>query len=420
MLKFALKNLKTRLIRTILASIAVILCTTIALISYNTSNQVQDGVISTAGFYDTIVGPEGSPLQLALSSMFYVENPLGTISYDHYENLKNNPLTKEVYPIASGDSYRTARIIGTVPEYLERYRLKAGRIFSEPGEAVLGYNIAQSKILQIGDNFVGVHGLAESGHVHDDFEYKVVGALTKTGTAADNVIYTPIESVWLVHGGHGHTDEEHEHDTMNEAHDDEHEHEHDTINEAHDHEHEAEKITGDIVALIIRSENLAAHTKLVSEYKNIPEVQAINPASVLRNLLGNLNMGRDILYLLTIIIVFMAAIVIYVTTTSYVEDSKKDILVMRLVGIKRKTILSLFILQTAFISALSMVISFLISCASLFLINRFTAQSFGLVIDGVKHYPGELLILLSVFVIIIISAIISIIPAYRHDPLEVK
>ena len=71
--------------------------------------------------------------------------------------------------------------------------------------------------------------------------------------------------------------------------------------------------------------NLAAHTKLVSEYKNIPEVQAINPASVLRNLLGNLNMGRDILYLLTIIIVFMAAIVIYVTTTSYVEDSKRHL-----------------------------------------------------------------------------------------------
>ncbi|MBS4024018.1 MAG: FtsX-like permease family protein [Dethiobacter sp.] len=398
MLKFALKNLKTKLTRTILASIAVILCTTIALISFNTANQVQDGVISTAGFYDTIVGPEGSPLQLALSSMFYVENPLGTISYEHYENLKNNPSVKEVYPIASGDSYHGARIIGTVPEYLERYQLKSGRMFSEPGEAVLGYNVARSGVLQIGDEFVGVHGLAESGHVHADFKYSVAGGLAKTGTAADNVIYTPIESVWLVHGGHDHEGE---------AHDDE-------------HEHEDGKITGDIVSIIIKTESLAAHTRLVAEYKKIPGIQAVNPASVLRELLGNLTMGRDILYVLAAIIVFMSAVVIYVTTASFVEDSKKDILVMRLVGIKRKTILSLFVLQTLFISAFSIVISFIISCVALFVINRFTAQSFGLVIDGAKHYPGEFLILLAVFLIIVVSALISIIPAYRHDPLEEK
>ncbi len=405
MLKFALKNLKTKFTRTVLASIAVILCTVIALISYNTANQVEDGVISTAGFYDTIVGPEGSPLQLALSSMFYVENPLGTISYEHYENLRNNPVVKEIYPIASGDSYRTARIIGTVPEYLARYQLKSGRMFSEPGEVVLGYNIAKSRVLQIGDEFVGVHGFAESGHVHDDFEYKVVGLLAKTGTAADNVIYTPIESVWLVHGGHDQEDEEVGHEAEGEA---------------HDHGHEDEKVTGDIVSMIIRTESLAAHSRLVSEYKNIPGVQAINPASVLRELLGNLTMGRDILYVLAAIIVFMTAVVIYVTTASFIEDSKKDILVMRLVGIKRKTILSLFVLQTAFISALSIAVSFLISRAALFVINQFTVQSLGIVIDGAKLYPGEFGILLSVFVIIIISALISIIPAYRHDPLEVK
>jgi putative ABC transport system permease protein len=408
-LKFALKNLRTKLTRTVLASIAVILCATIALISYNTANQVQDGVISTAGFYDTIVGPDGSPLQLALSSMFYIENPLGTIPYEYYENLKNNPSVKEVYPIASGDSYRTARIIGTVPEYLERYQLKSGRMFSAPGEAVIGYSIAQSRVLKIDDEFIGAHGLADSGHVHEDFKYKVVGVLTKTGTAVDNVIYTPIESVWLVHGGHDYEDEEHEHDAEEEAHDPEYE-----------HEHEDEKVTGDVVSIIIRTDSLAAHTKLVSEYKNIPGVQAINPASVLRELLGNLTMGRDILYVLAAIIVFIAAVVIYVTMTSFVEDSKKDILVMRLVGIKRKTILSLFVLQTAFIAAFSIAISFIISCVALFVINRFTAQSFGIVIDGAKHYPGELMILLSVFIIIIISALISIIPAYRHDPLEGK
>jgi len=395
MLKFAINNLKTKLSRTVLSSIAVILCTTIALISYNTANQVQDGVISTAGFYDTIVGPEGSPLQLALSSMFYVGNPLGTISYEHYERLKNNPVVKEIYPIASGDSYRRTPIIGTVSEYLERYLLKSGRMFSKPGEVVIGYNVAQSNVLEIGDEFIGVHGFVEGGHAHDDFEYIVVGVLGKTRTAADNVIFTPIESVWLVHSGHNHDDD-------------------------HDHSHGDEEIKGDIVAAIIRTDSLSAHARLVSEYGDIPGAQAINPASVLRELLGNLTTGRDILYVLAAIIVFMAAIVIYVTTTSFVEDSKKDILVMRLVGIKRKTILSLFVVQMSLISIVSIVVSFMFSTVVLFSINRYTSQSFGIVIDGAKHYPGELVILLAVFVIIIVSALLSIIPAYKHDPLDVK
>ncbi len=197
MLRFALKNLRTKLTRAVLASIAIILCATIALVSYNTASQVQDGVIATAGFYDTIVGPEGSPLQLALATVFFVENPLGTISYEHYEKLRNNPEVREIYPFATGDFYRTARIIGTVPTYLERYELQEGQLFAQPGEAVIGYNIARAGLLRLGDVFVGAHGFAANGHIQDDFEYRVVGVLAKTRTAADNVIFTAIESVCL-------------------------------------------------------------------------------------------------------------------------------------------------------------------------------------------------------------------------------
>jgi hypothetical protein len=53
-------------------------------------------------------------------------------------------------------------------------------MFSAPGEAVIGYSIEQSRVLKIDDEFIGAHGLADSGHVHEDFKYKVVGVLTKT------------------------------------------------------------------------------------------------------------------------------------------------------------------------------------------------------------------------------------------------
>lgn len=397
LIRFAFKSLKTKMLKTVLASIAIILCTTIALVSYNTANQVQDGVISTAGFYDTIIGPEGGPLQLVLSSMFYAGNPLGTIPYQTYEELKNNNFVKEVYPIAAGDSYRTARIIGTVPEYLQRYRVKSGRMFLNPGEVILGYGVARNGFLQLGDEFFGVHGFAESGHVHNDFKYSVVGVLAKTGTAADNAIFTHIKSVWLVHDGHDHDEHGHGHD-----------------------DHDRVEIKGDIVAAIVRTDSLASHARLISEYDGVLGVQAVNPASVLRELLGNLSLGRDILYVLAVIIMFLTSIIIYVTTTSFAEDSRKDIMVLRLVGIRRKTIFHLFILQMVVIAVISLAASFMISCAALWSINRLTAHNFGIVIDSAKHYPGEPLILLAVFLIIFISAVMSIIPIYKNDPLERK
>ena len=543
MLKFALKNLKTRVSRAILAAIAVILCTSIALVTYNTANQMEDGVIATAGYYDTIVGPEGSQLQLALSTLFYVENPLGTICYGYYEELKEHPSVTEIYPFAAGDTYRSAPIIGTIPEYLDRFTLASGKIFHEPEEAVLGYNIARAGILDIGDIFVGTHGHADHGHVHDDFEYIVVGTLARTGTASDNVIFTTMESVWMIHDDHDHdhedeheheheddhdhndhnhhhdehhddhSDEHHDHDHHHEDeghehndehggedghhghdahhhndnhydeghhnghehsedehghddhdaehshsehndhhHDDEHHenevhheehsddhhhndehhhedegHEHDDEHghhghDDHDHDHNDSCLGArdEIVSIILKTDSLAAHNEIVAKFEDTPGVQAINPATVLRGLLDNLSMGRDILYILAAVIMFMTAVIIYVTTASFIEDSKKDILIMRLVGIKRKTIFSMFIVQSAFIAIVSMGISFLLSIGILSLINQFTTANLGILIDAMKRYPGEGLLLLSVFIIVIISAVISITPAYKRDPLEVK
>ncbi len=213
-------------------------------------------------------------------------------------------------------------------------------------------------------------------------------------------------SVWIVHADHDHGDHEPGHE----------DHGHDHGEHGHDHDHR--ELKGDLVSILLRTESLAAHTRLVAAYKEIPGVQAINPASVLRELLGNLTLGRDILYALAAVIMFMAAMVIYVTTAFFVEDSKKDILVMRLVGLKRKTIISLFVPQTVSLAAVSMAISFFLSYLALLLINRFTAVNFGLVVDSAQRYPGEALILLVVFVIIVVSALLSIAPVYRHDPLE--
>ena len=52
--------------------------------------------------------------------------------------------------------------------------------------------------LQINKFFAGSHGLIDTGDVHAEQPYKVVGVL-KTGTILDNLILTSLDSVWNLH-----------------------------------------------------------------------------------------------------------------------------------------------------------------------------------------------------------------------------
>ena len=71
MLKFALKNMLVRRARVVLVTLSIVLSASVALLAFNISQQVSEGIISTAGYYDMIIGPAGSSTQLAMNTMFF-------------------------------------------------------------------------------------------------------------------------------------------------------------------------------------------------------------------------------------------------------------------------------------------------------------------------------------------------------------
>lgn len=148
-----------------------------------------------------IVGAKGSPMQMVMCSLYHMDSPTGNIPYSEYERLKKNPQLKEVVPISVGDSYKGYRIIGTTPEYFDLYsaEIAKGSLFSKSMEVVIGAEISRLKGLKIGDYFHGSHGVVEGGESHDHVDYKVVGILQPTGTRIDEILITPLESVWESH-----------------------------------------------------------------------------------------------------------------------------------------------------------------------------------------------------------------------------
>jgi len=156
------------------------------------------------GGVDLVIGPKGSALDLVLCCALQVSEPRGLIPLEPALALVKQPLVRAAAPIALGDNFRGRRIIGTTPELLSVYGAKfaQGGPWSAPLQAVVGAEAAHALDLELGQKFVGAHGLGAGGEEHTEFPYTVTGILAPTGSALDRVVLTSIESVWLIHQHH--------------------------------------------------------------------------------------------------------------------------------------------------------------------------------------------------------------------------
>lgn len=398
MLKFALKNMLIRRARVALVTLSIVLSASVALLAFNISQQVNEGIISTAAYYDMIIGPAGSSTQLAMNTMFFTDEPLGTISYDYVQELRASGLTNAVVPFTMGDSYNGAKIVGTSADYLEGKRLKEGEMFDEAFEAVVGSAVAERYGLELGENMITSHGLTGTGHAHESTPLRVTGILAKTGTAYDNVIFTSCETVWSVHD-HGHEEE------SGEAHE---EHE-----EAHEHEH----ASGDVCAILVKSKSFNDYYKLMEIYGSNAALLCINPSTVLREVLEQVDLSTQIVYILCAIILLMNIVVISVITLLNMYDAQKEIALMRLIGISMRRIGQLYLIQNGIIGLISTVLALLLSHACLGLMGSFVA-SMGIVLNVSTVYPMEWVIMALVFVLSVLPTMARILSMSRKDSLN--
>ena len=352
---------------------------------------------------DLVVGAKGSPLQLILSSVLHIDAPTGNIPLVEVKKIQQNPLVKQTIPIALGDNHKGFRIVGTHTDYLQLYACEfhAGNIFSKPLDAVIGANVAEKTELKTGDTFTGVHGFMDEGHSHDEFRYTVTGVLKKSGNVTDNLILTPVESVWMVHSHkhehHEHGEEKHEHNEHGEHAEEDHQnienrehhhHEHDETckhDEGHNEHHESntpadetlehlqhkisrgEELTEEEAQLynerkgelvVKKSEPSESITALLVFYKNpqaavtLPRainqntsMQAASPAIEMNRLISMLGIGLDTLRLLAWVIILISSLNIFIYLLNLFNQSIYEIALIRLAGASRLKVVALLYSQ---------------------------------------------------------------------------
>lgn len=388
--KLAWKNIWFKPLNTLLS--LILLTASVAIISLLVllQEQFEKQFSNNIDGIDMVIGAQGSPLQLILSAVYHIDAPTGNVDYAEAKTWMNHPFVEKAIPLAFGDNYRGFRIVGSETSYIEHYgsSLQQGKLFEQSFEVVLGSEVAQKMQLSVGDTFVGTHGDAEEGHVHDEHPYVVVGILESTGKVIDNLIICSIESVWAVH--------------------DEHDHDHD--HEAEDHVHE---ISSEITAVLIKFKSKMG---LVTWPRLIPQntkMQGALPAIEINRLFSLFGIGLQALEYLAYGIMLISGISIFIALYNRLRDRKYEFALMRVNGASRFQLLKLVLLESMFLCWVGFLLGIVISRIGLLFISSTTDDQFKMAFDPFVILWEKEGILFAVTIFVgLLAALIPAIKAY--------
>lgn len=409
MLRFALKNMAIKKVQMILVVLSIVLSAGIGVLAYNVASQVDDGITQNAGYYSVIVGPAGSQTQLAMNTMYFTDKPLGTIPYSVATELQmDGTRVTSVIPFAMADSYNGFDVVGTTSAFLKDKTVGDGEMFDDETtlQVVVGYNVARANELSVGDVIHTSH--SASGNDHHTQGLTVVGILDRSHSVYDNVVFTQVRTLWAMHdhGEEEHAEEEHAEDEHSEE----------------EHKHAA----GTVCAILVNTKNPAYAMQLATEYDgkifNTADgesytLQAIEPMSVVRDVLSDADDTKYIVFVLCAVILIMNVMIISIITLLNMYHSAKEISLMRLIGISMKKINLLYIIQNSLIGLLSTLLAFGLSRLCLNLMGDYVA-SMGVVLNTGKVYPAELIILAGIFLISVLPTMIWTFFAARKDSIS--
>lgn len=387
MLKFALKNMAIKKTQVILIILSIVISAGIAVLAFNVATQVDEGITNNAGYYSAIVGPAGSSTQLAMNSMYFTDEPVGTVPYSIVTTLQQDSRVTQVIPFAMADNYNGYGVVGTTPAFLQSKDLRAGEMFAadETLQAVVGSNIAKYNSLEVGDVIYTSHS-ANGSDLHTK-GITIVGILKESHSSYDNIVFTQLKTLWEMHE-HGEQEEHSE--------------------EEHHHTH------GTVCAVLVNTKNPGFAMQLVEEYDgkiitaddgDNTTLQAIEPMRVVRDVLNDADDTKYIVFVLCAVILVMNIMIISIITLLNMYHSAKEISLMRLIGISMKRINLLYVIQNGIMGLCAVILAFFVSRGCMVLMNDYV-ESMGVVLNMSKVYAAEFLILLAVFIISVLPTVI--------------
>lgn len=416
--KLAWKNIWFKPLNTILSILLLTASVAIITVLILVEKQFEEKYQSNLDGVDLVLGAQGSPLQLVLSSVYQVDDPTGNISYDSVKVWMQHPYVKKAIPLAYGDNYVGFKIVGTTPDYIEKYQAKIaeGKVFENNFEVVVGADVAEKLNLKLGDTFKGTHGSAAEGEVHEHGEYIIVGIASKTGKVIDNLILSNIPTVWQMHHEEGHEEvaENPAHGEPGHVHDEEeHVHSAECDHDAHETDMTIDEPNMEITSVLIEFKNKMGVFMWPNIIAQNTKMQAALPTYQMNRLFDMFGVGLNALKYLAFGIMLISGISIFIALFNTLKERKAEFALLRVNGAKKHQLLLVVLLESILLCIVGYLFGTVLGRVGIVLLSKASDSDFKLGFDPMEIiWKKEGLLFGLTLLVGLIAAVIPAIKAY--------
>ena len=386
-----IKSLRQHALSTVITAGSIALATGLLMSIVTMKNRSLDTFTNINSGFDAVMGSRGSELSLVLFSVFHMDKAPGTLPWKECEYLKgpaNKRYIKTAVPIVVGDNFRNFRIVGTTREYFDvayqdeqKYELdKPGRMFEETvQEAVIGSHVARKLGLRVGDTFQPYHGLVFDPSQKHEADYLVVGILKPSNTPTDHAIWIPLKGAQNMPG------------------------------------HRAEAAT-DISAILIQFNAPALGSQFVDQVnKSTRDKTVAMIAPTVTRFFMRFEWLGVVLGGMAALVALVGVGGILASLYNTMNERRREFAILRALGARRGTVFSAILLESATITTLGVMASFIFYFCFLIFSAHYISQTTGVVIDPLQF---NWVIGIAPICIVALGTLFGILPAikaYRTD-----
>jgi putative ABC transport system permease protein len=338
--RILLHNIRRHRFSTVLALISITLGVGLltAVVSFREQSHRQ---FMTEGLgVDAILGPKGSPLQIALNALYHMEEMPGKIKWSYYEKVRKTPLVVDAIPFVTGHSYAGFRVNAVDDRFLTSFEYSPGkrfsfspeaggkgRMFESRDEAVAGWAVAKALGLHLGDTFNPVCGVHSGDPVHAHDRISFVGILAPTGTPHDRAIYIPLKTFYTLEG-HGASVAKMATDPSQ------------------------REISGAYLKLRhIRGGAMHPGVQgLKYEIDQSTEAQLVVPSEVVPRILDIIGWADRVMFIVGVLVTLLAVMFLFVVLITALREQRRELAMMRMLGANRRTVFGLIMSEAVLLS----------------------------------------------------------------------
>ena len=350
-----------------------------------TERQVNEAFERNIKDIDLVLGAKGSPLQLILANVYHIDAPTGNINQREAEKVLKHPYIASGIPLAYGDNHEGYRIVGTEHSYVEHYgvTLETGNLWEAPFEVTAGARVAQNLGLKVGDTFFSAHGLKDQTDIHTNKTFTVVGIFEPSGSVVDQLLLTPMESIWNVHAEEGET---------------------------------VDPAEREITAMLLKKRNPLAVLTIPNALRET-NMQVALPAIEVNRMTQQFGLGTSALRAIAMLIMALSFASIFISVLDNIRARRHELALMRTLGGTPATLYRLLLLEGGLLSIAGTTLGLLLSRVGMGVLGQVVESQFHYDLNAMALLPSEGML---AGVAVIVGLIASAIPARRSLRLDIS